>query len=252
MSINTILVDPIGLPPLGQVGKLANITRYLGDASVPRDIKRQRANNLTTMRRFGAPVIVKHMYNDQDVQVGIAEPSPNFSSVYGQVRHGDPLSHGVGFVSVEKATDEWVTPDGKLYLGTTPPSGSVSAPKYRGYGPGYLTYAIMPDVAEDVFKLNEAGALIKVQTAQAQMGWFPEVNDNDLLITCRLDQGDRILETRERYLLKMTNPISIRGLDRKGRREYGEDFGNRHITDQYFEMTLIPTHDELYRVEVDR
>jgi hypothetical protein len=110
----------------------------------------------------------------------------------------------------------------------------------------------MPDVAEDVFKLNEAGVLIRVQTAQAQMGWFPEMADNDLLITCRIDRGENVIETKERYLLKMTNPVSIRGFDRLGAREYTEDFGNRHVTDQFFEMTLIPKNDELYNVETDR
>jgi hypothetical protein len=231
---------------------IRNVSRYIGEPGLPHSIALQRRNNLETMRRFGAPVIVKHMYNDHDVQNGIAEPSPNFSSVYKQVRHNDPISHGVGFVSVEKADDEWVTPQGKLHVGSGAPAGSVLAPKYRGYGPGYLTYAIMPDVAEDVFKLNEAGVLIRVQTAQAQMGWFPEMADNDLLITCRIDRGENVIETKERYLLKMTNPVSIRGFDRLGAREYTEDFGNRHVTDQFFEMTLIPKNDELYNVETDR
>jgi hypothetical protein len=103
-----------------------------------------------------------------------------------------------------------------------------------------------------VFKLNEAGVLMRIQRAQAQMGWFPEVNDNDILITCQIDAQERVVQTYERYLLKMTNPSSMRGLDRFGRRERTEDFGNRHVTDQQFEMDLIPQHDKLYDVEVDR
>lgn len=240
-------------PPFNPNG-LTNVIRYTGEPNVPPNIRRQRHSNLDTMRRFGSPVIIKHMYNDQDVQAGIAEKSPNFSSVYGQPRHNDPLSHGVGFVSVEKSKDEWIKPDGSgiVVAKTSPGAGYVPAPKYRGYGPGYLTYVIMPDVAEDVFKLSEVGALIKVQNAQVQMGWYPEVNDNDLLVICRIDNAERVVETYERYLLKMTNPLSMRGLDRKGRREYTEDFGNRHVTDQSFEMTLLPSNEELQNVEVDR
>lgn len=221
---------------------------------IPRDIKQIRRGNLEMMRRLGTPVVVKHMYNDRDVQDGIAEPSPNFSSIYGQPRHDDPVSHGAGFVSVEKADDEWVGPNGDLVVDTTvsPGPGYELAPKYRGYGPGYLTYAIMPDVTEDVFKLNEAGAIIRTQSAQVQMGWFPEVNDNDLIITVELDALGNIIDTHERYLAKMTNPVSMRGLDRKGRRERNEDFGNRHVIDQWFEMTLVPAKDSLYNVETDR
>jgi hypothetical protein len=243
--------------PLNPDG-LTNVVRYYGEANVPRSIRRQRHSNMDTMRRFGAPVIIKKMYNDRDVQEGNAVHSPNFSDIYKQTRKDDPLSHGIGFVGATNGVmitqpGEWISPTGTLVIQSADPgAGYTAAPKYRGYGPGYLTYVIMPDVAEDVFKLNPVGVLIRLQQAQAQMGWFPEVNDNDLLITCRVDNSDRVIETYERYLLKMTNPASMRGIDRKGRRERSEDFGNRHVTDQSFEMTLIPKHDELYRVEVDR
>src|SRR3954471_1508906 len=142
----TILVTPIPSAPLTpdaplNPNGLTNVIRYYGSANVPRNIRRQRQNNLTTMRRFGSPVIVKHMYNDEDVRSGDALESPNFSSVYGQTRHDDPLSHGVGFVGPELATDEWISPDGDLVVATSSPgTGYVPAPKYRGYGPGYLTY----------------------------------------------------------------------------------------------------------------
>lgn len=231
-----------------------NVIRYLGEPIVPRDVTRQRANSLDTLRRFGSPVIVKHMYNSTDVDSGIAKNSQNFQDAYGQTRHGDPISHGVGFVSVEESPDEWIKPDGTgiVVSNTSPGAGYIPAPKYRGYGPGYLTYMILPDVAEDVFKLSETGALIRVQTAQAQMGWFPEVNDNDLLITCTIDSAERVVSVHERYLAKMTNPVSLRGLDRGGRRERNEDFGNRHVINQWFEMTLVPAKDSLYQVETDR
>lgn len=235
--------------PLG----LTNVMRYVGSADVPRSVRMQRANNLDTMRRLGSPVIVKHMFTDLDYQNSVALKSPNFSDTYGQPRHGDPISHGVGYVGIPASTNEWVSPTGALVISATDPGGGhVPAPRYRGFGPGYLMYMIMPDAAEDVFKLSEAGALMRVQTAQAQTSWFPEINDNDLIITCQIDEGERVITTFERYQAKMTNPISIRGLDRRGRREYTEDFGNRNVTDQNFEMVLIPHRDELYNVETDR
>lgn len=232
---------------------LKKVMNYLGEPNVPRTIRRQRAANLETMRRFGAPVIIKHMYNPIDVQNGIAEPSPNFSSIYGQTRKDDPLSHGVGYVSVEKSDGEWVSPQGRLVVSNESPGGGYTpAPMYRGYGPGHLTYVILPDVSEDVFKMNEIGVLQRIQQAQVQMGWYPEVNDNDLIISVELDRSGNVVQAHERWLAKMTNPISMRGQDRLGRREYTEDFGNRFITDQQFEMTLIPANDSLQNVEIDR
>lgn len=242
----------VNTPNPGSTGVI-NAIRNQGAPNIPRSIQRQRKRSLEQMRRFGTPVIVKHMYNPQDVTLGVAEASPNFSSVYKQTRHNDPISHGVGFVSVEKSSDEWVSPQGTLVISNTSPgTGYVPAPKYRGYGPGYLIYAILPDVAEDVFKLTETGAMIHVQQATVQMGWYPEVNDNDLLIICEIDNAENVVTDHERYLLKQTNPASMRGLDRRGRRESTEDFGNRYITDQSFEMTLLPKNDELYNVEIDR
>lgn len=241
-----------GKPPFNPNG-LTNVIRYIGEPNVPRNIRQQRKNNLDTMRRFGTPVIIKHMYNAEDVEKGIAERSPNYSLAYGQTRHNDPLSHGVGFVSVEKSTNEWVSPTGSLVVSNTSPgTGYTPAPKYRGYGPGYLTYVIIPDVSEDMFKLAENGALIKIQQAKVQMGWYPEANDNDLMIIVEIDHAENVTRTRERYLLKMTNPASMRGIDRRGRREYTEDFGNRHVTDQFFETTIVPSSDPIYNVETDR
>ncbi len=202
---------------------------------------------------MGSPVLVKHMYNDRDVKDGIAQVSPNFDDIYGQTRNEDPLSHGIGFVSVEKADNEWVSPTGQLVVSQIKPGPThFKAPKYRGYGPGHLIYMIQPDVAEDVFKVTESGVLIKIQDATAQAPWYPEINDNDLIINVVLDRNERIIETAERFQAKMTNPTSMRGFDRRGRRETTEDGGNRFVINQTFNMTLVPKDNILYSVEHDR
>lgn len=254
MSVPITLVDPLGYVLTRESG-IFNVIRYYGGPRTPQDIARRRKNVMEAMRRFGNPVLVKHMYNDADVDEGVAQRSPNFDSVYKQTRHNDPISHGVGYTSLVTSEDEWVSPQGKLVVGTTvsPGAGYFPAPRYRGFGPGYLTYIIEPDAAEDVFKATETGVLIKTQTAQAQAPWFPEMNDNDLLINVELDHSGRnIVATHERFQLKMTQPVSMRGVDRRGRREYTEDGGNRHVVNQHFEMTLVPRNDQLYNVETDR
>lgn len=231
-----------------------NAIRYVGAKHGPQDLLRRRRQVQETMRRMGAPVIVKHMFNDRDVQEGIAQKSVNFDDVYGQTRHDDPISHGIGYVSIELSDDEWIASDGKTIVvsETNPGAGYQQAPKYRGFGPGYLIYIIEPDVAEDVFKLTETGALIKVQEATAQAPWWPEINDNDLIINCTIGKGENIISTEERYQAKMSNPVSMRGYDQRGRREYTEDGGNRFVVNQQFQMTLVPKHDVLYNVETDR
>jgi hypothetical protein len=208
------------------------------------------------MLRMGTPVILKHMYNVRDVDKGVAKKSPTWDDIYGQERHKDPFSHGVGFVSIEDSDDEWIHPvTGALVVSASSPgAGYVKAPKYRGYGPGYLTFAILPDVAEDMFKLDESGALIRIQNARAKMGWYPEVNDNDLLVLAELDGQENVIATHERYKLKQATQISHRGLNRRGRRYPGEpmDFGNQLAINQVFELALIPPGDSVYDVEVDR
>lgn len=233
---------------------VTNAIRYAGGRYAPQDIRRRRKQTQETMRRMGQPVVVKHMFNHEDVLNGLAEPGANYDDIYGQTRAEDPLSHGIGFVSVEKADDEWILPDGSgIVKATTRPSvRHQPAPKYRGFGPGFLIYMILPDVAEDVFKLTESGVMIKVQSATAQAPWYPEINDNDLVIAVIIDRTENILETKERYQAKMTNPISMRGIDRRGRREGTEDGGNRFMIGQQFEMALVPTNNQLYQVETDR
>lgn len=232
----------------------ANVMHYLGEDWVPRDVVRRRKYALETLRRMGTPVIIKHMFNDQDRKAGIAEKSPGMARAYGQTRHDDPLSYGTGFVSVERADNEWYnTTTGVIQIADeSPGTGWAQAPLYRGFGQGHLTYIIEPDVAEDLFKLNEAGVMIEVQNATAQAPWYPEINDNDLIINVVVDNQFNILETQERYQAKMTNPITMRGLQRRGRREKTELGGNRFMINQAFEMTLIPKTDALYEVETDR
>lgn len=234
--------------------QLYRVAKYVGEPNIPSDIARQRRYNFEIMRRMGQPVIIKPMYTDDDVRLGRAEKSDNFNSVYGQVRNHDPLSHGVGFVSIERSENEWIDPaSGAVVVSDTQPTENHDpAPKYRGFGPGHLTYVIEPDKAEDYYKESPTGVLIKVQEATAQTPWFPDIDDNDLFVNVTIDAQGRIVAGGERYQAKMVNPISIRGLDRRGRREYSGDWGNRFVVEQQFEMALLPSNHVLQEVEIDR
>jgi hypothetical protein len=173
------------------------------------------------------------MFNPDDETNGLARKSDNFQSAYGQVRNRDPLSHGIGYCSLENSLDEWISPGGDVISASTSPgSGYVPAPKYRGFGPGYLTYLIEPDAAFDIYLHSPAGAFVRVQQATAVAAWFPEINDNDLIVNVTLDRAGRVIDTGDRYVAKQTNPVSIRGTDRRGRSEYSGDRGNAHLVNQ--------------------
>jgi len=226
---------------------------YHGERNVSRDVQQRRRSVEEMLRRMGTPVLVKHRYNDRDVKNGVAEPSPVFDSIYEQTRNEDPLSHGVGFVSVEKSTNEWYNQDGEIVVAASSPgAGWTQAPRFRGFGESHQTYIIEPDRAEDFFKVTTGGPIFKVQTATAIAPWYPDINDNDLIIQAVLDSSGDVLETHERFEAKNVSPITIRGQDRRGRKEYGESFGNAHVVNQTFEMALIPETDVLYDVETDR
>lgn len=232
---------------------LLYVTKYVGEDNAPQDVKRLRRQVYDMMRRMGQPVIIKKMFTIKDVEMGIAERSPNYSDVYGQTRNNDNLSWGVGFVSKEKSKDEWINPsNGEIVKSRTNPGGFDPAPKYRGFGPSIVTYVIQPDAPQDYFTLTPAGAMIQVQTADVSMSWFPKVNDNDLIINVELDESGRVATTGRRYQAKITTPITIRGLDRKGRREYEGDLGNRHVVNQNYPITLVPENHILMQVETDR
>lgn len=232
-----------------------NAIREIGARGLPQDIRRRRQQAQETMRRMGTPCIVKHMYNADDVEKGRARRSPGFDTVYGQPRNEDPLSFGVGFVSAEDSENEWYdkTTGAIVKSSASPGATYAKAPKYRGFGPGYLIYIIQPDVAEDLFKINPEGALIRVQQATAQAPWFPELNDNDLLINVEIDRAERVVATEERYQLKMTTPTTMRQHDTRGRRELPNlNAGNRFLIGQSFQMVLLPDNHILYSVDTDR
>jgi hypothetical protein len=229
-------------------------TKYVGEENAPQDIKRLRRQVHDMMRRMGQPVIIKKMLTIKDVELNYAMRSPNYDSIYGQSRNNDNLAWGAGFVSKELSEDEWINPStGEIIRSDYAPDSSwPNAPKYRGFGPSIVTYLIEPDTPQDYFTLTPTGAMIQVQNADVTMAWFPKVNDNDLIINVELDDYGHVVSSGRRYQAKMTNPVTIRGLDRKGRKEYEGDLGNRHMVNQMYQMSLLPENHVLNNVEIDR
>lgn len=242
----SILTEPI----------YTDVRRYLGDPQTPWDIKNQRTYAYEAFQRLGTPVLIKRMYTIEDVENGVAKESPTMDDIYKQSTHAtDLLSYGVGYVSIETIEGEWYDPvTFDMFVSEAKPYANyLPAPKYRGYGPGMLTYAILPDRPEDQWKLTPQGAMIRQQTAMVQLPWWPQCGDNDLVITCRLSADGRITKTDERYQLKQVTPLTMRGSDRWGAREFEANAaGNRYWVGQQAEMTKVPTNDIVYQLETDR
>lgn len=233
-----------------------DVRKFTGDPDVPWDIRNQRISSLEVMQRMGTPVLLKRVYTIEDVENGIAQESPTMDDTMGQSTYAtDEVSYGVGFCSIETQKGEWYDPaTNKLYIGSVQPDPTyLPAPLYRGYGPGFLTYAILPDRPEDVWKLTPQGAMIRQQSATVQLPWWPQVGDNDILICVRLGNDGRIIQSYERYQLKMVTPITMRGMDRMGDREFEVNAGgNRWWIGQQCEIVKVPTSDPIYNVEIDR
>ena len=228
--------------------------RNIGGPRTPHDVQRLRRNNIETLKRFGQPVVWKHMFTQDDFELGyysfqIAHGASQKIPVqrcvacwdedYQQTRTDCPICHGIGITSVE-AGPYWIDQEGYISESST----LDPAPKYRGFGPSILTWTIQPDVPEDVFRISDEGVLTRVQTATVLAPWTPEMADNDLLVNVVLQQNDySILKEQERFILRQVAPQSVRG--------YGKYARNREFrAGQQFQMTKLPTNNHLYNVPI--
>lgn len=228
--------------------------REVGPPNTPQEIKRLRRENMDLCRKMGQPVIVRHMYSLEDVDSGVAKQCPAcFDATYGQTRNDCPVCHSFGFVSVEDmplAYISYINEDGQVV--SSPPSGNyVTSPRYGGFGVPYLTWLMEPDVAVDVFRINEQGVMVQTYDAQGVAPWFPDLSDNDLCVNVALEaDGFTIAEELERFQLKLVQQVTIRGLGRRGAQR---STGSQPFqVAQSFQMSKAPTNSVLYEVPLDR
>jgi hypothetical protein len=243
--------------------------RNVGGRRTPEEIKRIRRENMDFCRKMGEAVILKHQYNNKDFNAGmdflddnnllLDDPIPVdtdpllakhcpacWDDQYDRARSNCPVCFGVGFVSLlyDDITNKWIDSKGQL-VGGDPGTGQ-KAPKYGGYGPGFITWMVEPDVAIDVFRINEQGVMVQTENAQGVAPWYPDLGDNDLCINVDLAPNeDAVIETRDRFQLKLTNPNTIRGFGIRG--NYQD-----YKVSQQFAMARIPDNSIWYEVPTDR
>lgn len=214
--------------------------KNVGPPSTPQEIKRQRRQVGDMLRRYGQPIIHRHMYTLDDVEAGVAKKCPAcFDDAYSQVRNDCPVCHSVGFVSVEDSEDQFIDGDGNYTYTET----DIVAPKYGGFAGPTLTLIMQPDVPIDLFKIDDRGVLTRVEDAKAYTYFNPLFADNDLLITVEIAQdGYNIRNVLDWYQAKKANQHTIRGWGKKVRNQ------NQYIIAQEFEMVLVPSNNILRNV----
>jgi len=225
--------------------------KEVGPPFTPQEIKRLRRQNMDLCRKMGQPVVFRHMWNQEDVIEGIARQCPAcYDTAYDQVRNDCPVCFGFGFASVEETDDPniWINEEGQLINTTSPQTGWIRAPKYGGFGPSILTWMVEPDVAVDVYRINEQGVMIQTYDAQGVAPWWPKLGDNDLCINVRLAPNDfSIIETGDRFQLKLVQQVTVRGFGKMGRPQGGQAY----MVAQTFQMSKAPTNSSLYDVPLN-
>lgn len=220
--------------------------RDVGPPSTPQEIKRLRRQVGDMLRRYGQPVIHRHMYTLDDVDKGIAKKCPScFDDAYSQVRNNCPVCYSVGFVSVEDDPEQYLDDEGNYTYERT----SIVAPKYGGFASPTLTLVMQPDVPIDLFKIGDRGVLTRVENAKAFSYFLPTFADNDILIAVDVGlDGYSIKNIIDYYQAKQASPRTIRGWGKKSKDK------KRFVVSQEFEMALIPPNNVLRKVspgEVD-
>lgn len=204
-----------------------------GPADTPQAIRRLRRQNYDQLRWIGEPVVVLHRFGNEEVEKGIAKQCPGcFNDIYGRERADCQICYGVGFVSVTDDPDLWIDTDGRTI--TSSDSGThIHAPLFGGFNQPFLTYMIQPDTPTDLFKIDQAGALVRTKQAQGFAPWTPMLSDNDLCVNVTIDREHNIIQSGLRFVLKMVQPITIRGFGRQ--QEY-----QQYLIGQQFEMAEVP------------
>jgi hypothetical protein len=212
----------------------------VGPPSTPQEIKRHRRQVGDMLRRYGQPVVHRHMYTLDDVASGIAKKCPAcFDDAYSQVRNDCPVCYSVGFVSTENSETMYIDSDGNPTMDST----SIVAPKYGGFAQPTLTLMVQPDVPIDLFKINERGVLTRIEDATAHTYFTPYFADNDILITVEVAvDGYSIKNVLDHYQAKKANQHTIRGWGKRVRNQ------NQYIVSQQFEMALVPPNSVLKNV----
>lgn len=194
------------------------------DGSTPAEVQNARQSVFEYMLRYGSPVVIKRIYNTDDVAYGRTEWDETFDDVYEQ---SSTVGQNLGFSA--------------------------------GWSDGYFTYMMLGDgnVMIDDDTPNRTGSF-KMFVTSGVAPWFPFVQDGDLIITTRIEAATptspiTITGTGDRYRIQKVFPVPLRSELNRGymnsETNYVENIDI--VVSQNFEAVRIPKSDPTYDIDIN-
>ena len=192
------------------------------DNSTPAEVKNIRQSVFDYMYRFGSPVVIKRIYNTDDVAEGRTEWDSTFDDVYEQSSTVGPY---FGFEA--------------------------------GWSEGYFTYITLGDGSAmvDDNTPNRTGAF-KIFVTSGVAPWAPFIQDGDMIITTRVEYNSEgaitVTGLGDRYRVQKVYPVPLRAELNRGYMNSETNYVENSdlIVSQNFEAVRIPRSDPLYKIDI--
>lgn len=193
------------------------------DGSTPSDVKNIRQSVFDYVWRYGNPVVIKRIYNTDDVAKGTTAWDATFDDVYEQ---SSTIGSNLGFSA--------------------------------GWSDGFFTYITLGDgnMMVDDDTPNRTGAF-KLFVTSGVAPWNPFIQDGDLIISTRieLDANNKITitGTGDRYRVQKVFPVPLRAETNRNYMNSETNYVENSdiIVSQNFEAVRIPKADPVYDIAID-
>jgi len=193
------------------------------DNSTPAEVKNVRQSVFDYMFRYGNPVVIKRLYNTDDVASGVTDWDATFDDVYEQ---SSTVGNNLGFSA--------------------------------GWSEGFFTYITLGDgnIMIDDDTPNRPGSF-KLFVTSGVAPWNPLIQDGDIIITTRIELDPetfaiKITGTGDRYRVQKVFLVPLRAELNRGymnsETNYVENLDI--LVSQNFESVRIPRSDPLYKIDV--
>lgn len=193
------------------------------DNSTPSEVKNVRQSVFDYTFRYGNPVVIKRIYNTDDVAVGRTAWDTTFDDVYEQ---SSTIGTNYGFSA--------------------------------GWSDGYFTYITLGDgnMMIDDDTPNRTGTF-KTFVTSGVAPWTPAIQDGDLIISTRIELNANnqvtITGTGDRYRIQKVFLVPLRSELNRGYMNSETNYVENQdiMVSQNFEAVRIPRSDPLYEIGID-
>jgi len=193
------------------------------DGTTPSELKNLRQSVFDYTFRYGNPVVIKRIYNTDDVAKGKTNWDETFDDVYEQ---SSTIGSNYGFSA--------------------------------GWSDGYFTYITLGDgnMMIDDDTPNRAGTF-KMFVTSGVAPWTPALQDGDLIISTRIELNANnqvtITGTGDRYRIQKVFLVPLRSELNRGYMNSETNYVENQdiMVSQNFEAVRIPRSDPVYNIGID-